>query len=148
MLPGTSWSFGVRTGCKGARIWGGYNFGMFSVGLTVDSSKAVGTETKRNAFSLPVTATFGPGTLMFTYTVAQNTKTNGTTNADTGAKMWALGYDYALSKRTSLGVSYASLDNKQNASYQMFTNNALGNVSIPVAGQDTKQFYVGLRHAF
>ena len=139
---------GTLQGFKAARIWGGYNFGMFSVGLTVDSSKAVGTETKRNAFSLPVTATFGPGTVLFTYTVAQNTKTNGTTNNDTGAKMWALGYDYSLSKRTSVGVSYAVLDNKSAASYQMFTNNALGNVSVPTVGQDQKQFYVGLRHAF
>lgn len=139
---------GATTGSKAARIWGGFNAGMFSVGLTADQSKLTGSEIKRTAFSLPVTATFGPGTVLFTYTVAQNTKTSGTTNADTGAKMWVLGYDYALSKRTSLGVAYASLDNKAAASYQMFTNNALGNVSVPSVGQDQKQFYVGLRHAF
>jgi predicted porin len=138
------------TGQKAARIWGGYNFGMFDVGLTVDQSKLLftGADTKRTAFSVPVKANLGAGTLLFTASVAQNLKTNGNTVANSGARMYVLGYDYALSKRTTLGVSYAFLDNKSAGAYALYTGTALGNIQTPLAGQDTKQLYLGIRHAF
>ena len=141
---------GAGTGQQAARIWGGYNFGVFDIGLTVDQSKLKfnGGDTKRTAFSLPIKANLGAGTLLFTASIAQNLKTNGATASDSGARMYVLGYDYALSKRTSLGVSYAFLDNKANASYALFTGVALGNIQAPGSGQDTKQLYLGIRHAF
>ncbi len=39
---------------------------------------------------------------------------------DTGAKMYTIGYDYALSKRTSVGAYYSRLDNDTNGAYQPF----------------------------
>jgi predicted porin len=141
---------GGYTGQAAWRVWGGYNFGMFTVGLTYDDSKYKfsGSDLKRAAWSIPVTAKVGPGTLLFTYSQAQDAKLSGSKQADTGAKMYVLGYDYPLSKRTSVGVSYAVLNNDANAAYGLFTGVALNNLSAPGAGQDQKQLHVGVRHAF
>jgi predicted porin len=142
-------------GQKSTRVWGSYTFGGVNVGLTWDQSAvkaglgtAAVTETKRNAFAIPVRANVGPGTLMFTYIQAQDTKVNGATAANTGAKMMSVGYDYPMSKRTSVGVSFANINNEAAGAYGMFTGNALSNIANPVAGQDTRSLYVGLRHAF
>lgn len=140
----------TSSGQKAWRLFGSYNLGMATVGLTYDEStvRVTGTDTKRAAFAIPVTAKLGPGTVMFTYTQAQDTKTAGNKNNNTGAKMIVLGYDYPLSKRTSLGVSYAVINNEAAASYGLFTGATLANLAGPVAGQDTKQLYLGVRHAF
>jgi len=139
----------TTSGQKAWRVFGHYNFGIARVGLMFDESKVIASnvDTKRGAWSIPVTAKLGPGVLLFTYTQAQDTKTAGSTNADTGAKMFSLGYDYPLSKRTSVGVSYSVIDNESRARYGQY-NASLANVPSPVAGQDVKQLYVGLRHAF
>lgn len=129
------------------RVYGSYDFGMFKVGLTYDESKVEQAglpDAKRGAWSLPVTAKLGPGTLLFTYTEADDL--DNTNN--TGAKMYSIGYDYPLSKRTSVGVSYADINNDTNASYAMFTGQALGGHPAVGAGQDSRQFYIGLKHAF
>jgi len=141
---------GSYTGQQAWRLGGSYNFGMFKVGLTYDEAKLKfnGTDIKRGAFSIPVTAKVGPGTVLFTYSQAQDAKYGGTKNSDSGAKMYTLGYDYPLSKRTSIGVSYAVLNNDSSAQYGLFTGAALNNLSAPTVGQDQKQFAIGVRHAF
>ena len=135
----------------GVRVAGTYDFGFMTAGLTVDQSKAevtgTGAEIKRTAYSIPLTAKLGPGTASFTFTSAADVKGNAGVS-DSGAKMYTVGYDYPLSKRTSVGVSYAMLNNDKNASYALFTGNALSNMPVPTAGQDTKSFYVGVKHNF
>jgi len=139
------------TGTKGLRGAVKYNFGAFDVGLTIDQSKNTAVsgnvEDKRTAFSIPVSAKLGPGTAMFTYTVAGDVKgTNA--NSNTGAKFITVGYDYPLSKRTSLGVSYAVLNNESAAKYGMFTASALHNMPTAGVGQDTKQLWIGVNHKY
>ena len=146
----------ARTGQRANTIAVGYNFGVAKIGLTYDVSAqraaaanvAAFTDTKRTAYSIPVVVPMGSGAVLFTYTSAGDTKTAGTTNANTGATMVSVGYDHSLSKRTSLGVSYAKVDNKANAAYNPFVYSALtGNGAVGV-GQDTAQLYLGLRHTF
>ena len=147
LLTGTA-----NTGQQAWRIWGGYNFGMFKVGLTYDESTlkvANSNDVKRAAFSIPVTAQIGTGTLMFTYTQARDLDRDATGKlADSGAKMFVLGYDYPLSKRTSVGVSYAVLNNEANAAYSLFSVNSLNNLSLATTGQDSKQLHIGVNHKF
>lgn len=137
------------TGTKGLRGTVKYNFGMFDVALTVDQSKntSAGVEDKRTAYSLPVSAKLGPGRAMFTYTVAGDVKGTNANN-NTGAKFITVGYDYPLSKRTSLGVSYAVLNNESAAKYNMFTSAALHNMPVAGLGQDSKQLWVGVNHKY
>lgn len=140
-------------GQKAGRLFGSYDFGMFKAGLTFDRSevKVLGGTFKRNAWSLPLSGKVGPGTLLFTYTMAGDVDASGAGFSDindSGAKMFSIGYDYPFSKRTSLGISYAQLKNDRNATYQLFTAAALGGHPNPMPGQDVRQFYVGLKHAF
>jgi predicted porin len=134
-----------------------WNFGVATVGLTYDQSEiestaittGVQTEVKRRAWSIPVTVPLGAGTFLFTYTKARDMTGNGAAaGANTGASLVSVGYDYALSKRTSLGVSYAKLNNKSRAGYALYTQAALNGTANNAAGQDASQLYLGVRHAF
>jgi predicted porin len=64
--------------------------------------------------------------------------------ADTGAKFWAIGYVYELSRRTSLSVGYAKTTNDGLVRYDMFTNGS-NNTAV---GADPQNFSLGMRHAF
>lgn len=133
-----------------------WNFGVATVGLTYDQSEietqagvAASTEVKRRALSIPVTVPLGAGTFLFTYTKARDMSGNGAAaGANTGASLVSVGYDYALSKRTSLGVSYAKLNNKDRANYALYTQGALNGTANNTVGQDASQLYLGIRHAF
>lgn len=142
----------------GQEAWTGmvnYNAGVATIGLTYDQSayRAAGAsaafvDTKRSAWSVPVTVPMGAGTALLTYTRAGNSKTGTVTNANTGASLVAVGYDYALSKRTTVGVSYARMDNKSAAGYALYTQGALNGTPNNATGQDASQLYVGVRHTF
>lgn len=83
-----------------------------------------------------LTAPVGPaGTLMASYT-----RKNDKEVANRDADQWAVGYSYALSKRTSTYVSYAKIHNKNGASYTVGNNSE--------AGTGDKAFNVGVRHSF
>ncbi|MEC5160992.1 general bacterial porin, GBP family [Janthinobacterium sp. CG_23.3] len=83
-------------------------------------------------FTVPV----GPaGTVMASY-IRKDDKT--AVNAD--ATQFALGYSYALSKRTSAYTSIAKINNKRNAGY------TVGNATE--AGTGDKAFNIGMRHSF
>jgi predicted porin len=146
----------ARIGQKATTLMVNYNLGVATLGLTWDKSAtraaaanvAAFTDTERTVTSFPVTVPMGAGTVLFTYSKAGNTKTGSTTNANTGATLVSFGYDYALSKRTTVGVSYAKLDNKANAGYVLYTQTALNGTPANGVGQDASQFYVGVRHAF
>lgn len=82
-----------------------------------------------------LTAPVGNGTLMASY-INKNDKT--VNNQD--ATQWALGYSYALSKRTTTYVAYAKIKNKNGAGYTVGNNNE--------AGSGDSAFNLGIRHAF
>jgi predicted porin len=144
-------------------IGAGYDFGIAKVGLTYDRSElreltaaagpsvaGVGTA-QRTTWILPVTVPLGTGQLIGTYARAGDVKLGvGGTAAGTGAKLFSLGYNYPLSKRTSLGVVYSKLNNDAAGVYQFYTNNSLGNSGVAALGAGTDQslVYLGLRHVF
>lgn len=131
---------------KAWTLFGKWNFGVGTIGLTYDRSSydRPTVDNRRTAFSVPVTFGFGPGTFLATYTRARGV--SGIANS--GATLWSLGYDHALSKRTSIGLSYANLKNEAGANYQLYTAGALQSLPAPGTGQDQRQLYVGFRHAF
>jgi predicted porin len=136
------------------RLYGTWDFGMFNVGFTWDQSEVKDLATggagewKRDAWSIPVTVKLGPGKLIGAYTMADDRSVNGSDVADSGAKMWSIGYDYPLSKRTSVGLSYVDLSNDRNAAYSLFTGGALSTSAAVRNGADTSQLYLGLLHRF
>jgi predicted porin len=145
------------------RLYGHYAFGFgLKVGLAVDWSKLksdtdlpafIGDTTisKRTAWSIPFRYSF----LSKHQITGHYTKANKDSRIDdfgingTGANMWALGYSYDLSKRTSLGITYARIKNQQNASYNLYNSASLGlGQGGLLAGEDPRMFGTTIRHAF
>ena len=99
----------------GDRIWLGYKFAMgLKLGFAYDWSSndngaiaVVGsTKQKRGAWYLPVSYSWGPHAIYAQYARAGDTSND--IAIDTGASAWNLGYDYAFSKRTSMGIFYTA----------------------------------------
>lgn len=82
-----------------------------------------------------VTVPFGAHTLMASY-ICKNDKTSR--NQD--ASQLAVGYRYALSKRTDVYTAYAHIDNKNGAGYTVG--------SAIESGSGDSAFNLGIRHAF
>jgi len=76
-----------------------------------------------------------PGTVMASF-IRKNDKEVANRDAD----QWAIGYSYALSKRTSTYVAYAKIKNKNGAGYTVGNNSE--------AGSGDKAFNLGLKHSF
>lgn len=136
------------------RAWFAYNFAGFSVGVAYDRSEQelVAGRQRRNGWAIPVSYNFGNHGVYATYArVGRITGGAAPAANDTRAKQWTLGYDYNLSKRTSVGINYTKLDNNTDASYD-FSN--LKGTATPTTtatytgGADAKQFYAGIRHAY
>jgi predicted porin len=147
-----------QTALSQQRSWkafGDYSFSNgFKVGLLYDNSKisalvASGPEAKRTAWLLPVTYTMGAHAFY-----AQYARAGSTSNVnDSGAKQWMLGYDYGLSKRTSVGVYYTAVNNDTGGLNNMFATSATGVTRVTAiaganAGADSKQLYAGVAHTF
>lgn len=85
------------------------------------------------------------------YASAGNLKTDVGTVNDSGAKALVLGYEYSLSKRTSVAVLYSAITNGANAAYdfrETSVNIAGGNGTGLAAGTDPRTFQLAVRHAF
>lgn len=95
-------------------------------GLTNDSTTAL----------IGATVPVGPAGTVMASIIHVNDKNNS--NAD--ANQFAVGYSYALSKRTSTYASYAKISNKNNAGYTVGNNSNVGS--------GDQAFNVGVRHSF
>lgn len=74
----------------------------------------------------------------------------GVDPSDSGAKTWTLGYDYRMSKRTTVGVGYAVIKNDSGA---VFTwtgapPNQGGASNTPFPGSDPSTFFANMIHRF
>ncbi|MBS0336339.1 MAG: porin [Proteobacteria bacterium] len=134
------------------RLYGSFKAAGFKVGLAWDKSTvrstAGGAELgNRTAWSIPVGYTFGNNQIHAHYTRARDDRS---TAAQDGAKMFALSYQYTLSKRTSVGLTYAKITNDAAAAYNFFTTTSVGNSAGAAAnaGEDPRLFAATIRHAF
>ena len=155
------------------RLYGSFKMAGFKVGLAWDKSRlkaatagagvtgvasggvagvaggafASGTElSNRTAWSIPVSYTMGNNQFHAHYTRARDDRAIA---GDQGARMLALSYQYTMSKRTSVGLTYATIRNNANANYNLFTNGSLGSASsVAIAGEDPRMLAGTIRHAF
>lgn len=150
------------------RVGGAYTFGFgtgfrLKVGVIYDwNSWEVKTanntstfESKRDAWSVPLSLGFGPHTIFASWAIALDAKGNiscpankgggaGCNGSDTGAQQYMVGYDYALSKRTSVGGNWVMIDNDSNGYYDYWSRG----VGVTRGGRSPQAFYVGVRHLF
>jgi predicted porin len=168
---GTTWDAEVR----GLRTGASYTFGNgLKVGLIYDNTKFLAKDdsgpatngdftSKRSAWAIPVSWTFGPHKVGGTYGKANNIQVGGslstgtrlvggtiTNSADfnaTGATFVMAGYQYAFSKRTNIGVTFARIDNDARAGYDFFQNAAAG-ITANTRGSDPTSVSIGMKHSF
>ncbi|KKO64168.1 Outer membrane porin protein precursor [Janthinobacterium sp. KBS0711] len=121
-------AYGVNKGANSSlRNNGNVNaFNYVSAATSDDSTTAL----------IGATVPVGPAGTVMASVIHVNDKSG--LNAD--ANQFALGYSYALSKRTSTYASYAKISNKNNAGYTVGNNSN--------AGTGDKAFNVGVRHSF
>jgi predicted porin len=143
---------------------GGYDFGVANVGATyetytyktgstapaggVNVGQGIG-DVKAKQWGVGLAVPIGPGKIGASYAKAKDL---GIAGADTSAKMWNIGYEWALSKRTAVSFGVAKIDN---GAQQGFTwTGATGGPNGPreasplPGGTDQTNIFVGIRHSF
>lgn len=136
----------VSASNKQWRLSGTYKIAGFKFGLQYDraTNDTSTTSVSRTAWQIPLSYSFGSHTILGHYTRAGDL--GGV--ADTGAKMFTLGYDYALSKRTNVGVYYSKLSNDTGAAYQPFLAGTSFTGSALAAGETATTWALGVKHTF
>lgn len=145
----------ANTDVSDFRVGGVYDFGMASVRAVFDRARADhfgGNTVTQNVFGLGGTFNVTPaGKLLAQAYFASDLKVNGSSSKDSGAKLFEVGYEHSLSKRTMLKAVYAHLNNDDKASYD-FGINAVGVNSTynggATGGATIQGVQLGLRHSF
>lgn len=136
---------------RGDRVWGYYIWGGLKLGLNYDSSKltsAAGvTTSKRTAWAPTLRYTTAQHNFYLEYAKAKDDKS---TAAADGAYMIGAAYAYDLSKRTSIGISYAMVKNDAGAVYNLYGGGAgyASTGAAPLPGEDPRIWSLAIRHAF
>lgn len=124
-------------------LGGTYNLGPATAHLGYETEKNDAGADYRD-WMLGVSAPLGGGTVMASYIK----KTDKAAAGDKGAKQYAFGYTYPLSKRTNVYTSYGHINNDAAASYVVGDASGGGANSGPNAGSSSSALAVGIRHTF
>ncbi len=125
------------------RLAGGYTMGDTKFNVVYTSGKDVSAANDDiKTWLLGVGHKMGPITLKAQYVSLND---NG---AGQDAKQYALGADYALSKRTTLQVAYSKVKNDTAATYAASGAVAGTDAMAPVAGNDPSAWGLGVKHTF
>ncbi|PHV13420.1 porin [Chitinimonas sp. BJB300] len=120
--PTNNGADGTKTPVAGTTVknylfGGGYTLPMgtnLKVAVRRAQVNVSGVSLKRNSFITVITQPFGDLTARLGFTKLGNIKSSGTLS-DTGGTYWALGVDYALSKRSIVYTEFTQAKNDQNA---------------------------------
>lgn len=152
--PGVAGNFATTYDQKAGRVGAGYEANGFKAAVLWDRNTVEGSAVKsgkmsRDAWAIPVSYRTGAHMVSATYGQARSYKAGGHTVADTGASMFTVGYEYWLSKRTSLALNFSKLKNDQNAGYDFWhPNDILPSVSASNTGFSSRYLYAGVKHTF
>ena len=131
---------------KAAKLGLGFNFGSLvlnGVYERISSDSALATS-ERNAWLLGAGYTIDKVVLKAQYAKADE---SDSVLGNDGAKYYAVGADYLLSKRTKVYALYTALDNDTNAQYT-FGNATSDSFLSPAGGTKPSAFSRGVRHSF
>ncbi len=140
------------------RVGGKFDFGMASVRAMFDLARADnfgGNKVTQAVYGFGATFNVTPASkLLGQVYVARDLKVNGSSSDDTGAKLFEIGVEHSLSKRTMLKATWAMVNNDKAATYD-FGINAAGirtASSLPgganADGGTVSGLSLGLRHTF
>jgi len=135
----------------GWTIKGGYNFGIFDVGLAYEEMtyKTLAGDVEATQYGIALAIPIGQGAIRASYSEAEKLETPAG-ETETGATQYTIGYDYRFSKRTTVGFGYAKIDNDSGA---VFTwtgapPNQTGTGLAPLPGSDPETIFVSVIHRF
>lgn len=131
------------------RVVGGYSFGNAKLGALYEKAKgdlALNNDklADRKAWGIFGNYAIGAITLKANYLKADETANV----ANSSAKQYTLGADYALSKRSIAYVYYAKVKNDNSAGYGLGAGAGDSNQTIGTSGVDPSVFGVGMKHTF
>lgn len=128
------------------RVVGGYSFGDAKItALYQKEDDLAGGNDGRKVWGLGAGYKIGATTIKGQYYNAGDVDNT----SSTGATMWALGADYALSKRTTAYVAYARTNNDDNTKgYTAFGGGHGDNPATAVNGDTSAGLSLGMKHAF
>ncbi|KIF81165.1 porin [Noviherbaspirillum autotrophicum] len=124
-------------------VGGTYDLGVAKAHLAYETEKSDSGADFRD-WLLGVSAPVAGGTVMASF-IKQTDKAAG---GNAGAKQYALGYTYPLSKRTNVYTSYGHITNDAGANNVVSDASSGGANSAPNFGQSSSGFAVGVRHTF
>lgn len=129
------------------KVGAGYKFGDLSVGAVYETMDGdAGTLVGHDSWGLNAAYAMGAITLKASYAQAgEIDNTAGVEVANTGADMWAVGVDYALSKRTLVQLTYANMDNDSAGTWDLGQG---PQVTASGVGADVSGFSLGVKHTF
>ena len=139
------------------RVGGKFDFGPASLRAVFDLARADnfgGNKVTQAVYGLGATFNVTQASkLLAQVYVARDLKTNGSSADDTGAKLFELGVEHSLSKRTMLKASYAMVNNDSKARYDFGINAAgINTGTLPgganAIGGTVQGLSFGLRHTF
>ncbi|MFN4115082.1 MAG: porin [Inhella sp.] len=135
-VSGAYGQYGDSNKLKITALGASYDFG----GLLLQSHYS---QYKQGSTTLKVKSIGGSLKLGAGKLIASYGNASGAANRD--ANLLAVGYDYGLSKRTTLYGTLARIDNKGSSTFSL--NGASGR-ALPVAGGNSTGYEVGIRHNF
>ncbi len=124
-------------------IFGGYDFGIAKVVGLYSNLKVDSISGSQKQWMLGATVPVGPGAILASYSVYKNDM--GSPASAPQAKQAAIGYTYALSKRTNLYTSYSHISNSNGAA---IVANSNASTNPGVANTGSNGFALGIRHKF
>ena len=138
----------------GQRLGASYNFGAFKVTGLYQTVKDIGGKAtadtnalNRTSWALGGAYTAGNNVFKLQYVrmgaLNKQAATGDTSGDNTGAKMWALGWDHLFSKTTKAYVAYAKTDNESAAAFSV-NGGGHGDTVTPYTGLDPAVWSVGM----
>lgn len=160
---GSHHNFTVGRSDKAYRVGAKYDFGTFDIagGITRLDYDLGGSNIVHNYYTISTGIKLGGGVLSLKYGMTPDntgSATNGAVTAagsdgarlfkgpDSGAKLYTVGYEYNLSKRTQLYTYYTRISNGANANYRFGTNGI--NIAQAGPGASPSGFALGMIHDF
>jgi predicted porin len=143
----------------GFNVGGGYDFGFANVGAMYETYKyktgATNGDQKAVGYAFGIAIPLGSGKIGASYAIQKDFEVTGqaasvTSSPDNGGKMYNIGYELNLSKRTVASIGYAAIKNDTAAAYTWtgVVANQTGYNNTTLNGSDPSTMYVGLRHSF
>jgi predicted porin len=125
----------------------GYTFSGFTIGgvyenIDADAGKGF-RSADRDAFYFTGSYAFGPSVIKGFYGWADDIQRT----SNTGADMYGVGYDYNLSKRTTLYALYTGINNEGAAAYAANSGQGVGTGYVS-AGNNLNVYSLGVIHKF